>query len=104
MVKRGRCVGEPQLVAKAPGPEWNNKAAGFVAYGEVGGTRAVEQLRQVLGAVQVATVAPQVSLSLIDDFRDFQDFIPSAAHEGPLNRVLDAVVAWSGAMRTLRAA
>jgi NAD(P)H-dependent FMN reductase len=85
-------------------PEWNNKAAGFVAYGQVGGTRMVEQLRQVLAAVQIATVEPQVSLSLFDDFRDYQEFIPSAAHEGPLTRVLDAVVAWSGAMRTLRSA
>jgi NAD(P)H-dependent FMN reductase len=85
-------------------PEWNNKAAGFVAYGQVGGARAVEQLRQVLAAVKIATVAPEVSLSLTDDFRDFQEFIPSAGHEDPLTRVLDAVVAWSGAMRTLRTA
>src|SRR5215470_1798808 len=28
-------------------PEWNNKPIGFVAYGNVGGARAVEQLRQV---------------------------------------------------------
>ena len=84
-------------------PEWNNKAAGFVAYGEVGGTRVVEQMRLVLASVQIATVKPQVSLSLFDDFREYREFIPSAAHEGPLTKVLDEVVAWSGAMRTLRA-
>src|SRR3954471_14604233 len=35
--------------------EWNNKAAGFVSYGSTGGARAVEQLRQVLAEVQIAT-------------------------------------------------
>ena len=30
-------------------PEWNKKAAGFVGYGSVGGARAIEQLRLVLG-------------------------------------------------------
>ena len=36
--------------------EWNNKAAGFVGYGSAGGTRAVEQLRQVMGELMVADV------------------------------------------------
>jgi NAD(P)H-dependent FMN reductase len=27
--------------------EWNNKAAGFVSYGGVGGARAAEQLRLI---------------------------------------------------------
>ncbi len=38
------------------GPEWNRKVVGFVAYGTVGGARAVEQLRQVFPEVHVATV------------------------------------------------
>src|SRR5712672_2948956 len=36
--------------------EWNNKAAGFVAYGGAGGTRAVEHLRQIMGELKVAAV------------------------------------------------
>jgi NAD(P)H-dependent FMN reductase len=39
--------------------EWNNKAAGFVSYGGVGGARAVEQLRLMLAEVQIATVRNQ---------------------------------------------
>jgi NAD(P)H-dependent FMN reductase len=31
--------------------EWNNKAAGFVGYGSVGGARAVEHLRLVMAEV-----------------------------------------------------
>src|SRR6202012_2946455 len=43
--------------------EWNDKAAGFVGYGSVGGARAVEQLRVVLAECQIATVRAQVGLS-----------------------------------------
>jgi NAD(P)H-dependent FMN reductase len=37
--------------------EWNNKAAGFVGYGGAGGTRAVENLRLIMGELMVATCA-----------------------------------------------
>ena len=56
--------------------EWNNKAAGFVSYGGVGGVRAVEQLRLVLAEVQMATVRNQVLLSLFTDFENFSVFKP----------------------------
>ncbi|CAN5404836.1 hypothetical protein BH23ACT6_BH23ACT6_22230 [soil metagenome] len=36
--------------------EWNDKAAGIVCYGSSGGLRAAEQLKQILGELQVATV------------------------------------------------
>jgi len=36
--------------------EWNDKAAGFVSYGAVGGARAVEHLRLVMGNLRVADV------------------------------------------------
>ena len=39
--------------------EWNNKAAGFVSYGSLGGARAVEHLRLIMAELQVATVAPR---------------------------------------------
>src|SRR5512137_391008 len=50
--------------------EWNNKAAGFVSYGSMGGIRAVEALRPICGQLQLADVAAQVALSLITDFED----------------------------------
>src|SRR5215204_6021385 len=61
--------------------EWNNKAAGFVSYGSVGGARAVEHLRGVLAEVQIATVRNQVLLSLFTDFENFSVFKPDARHE-----------------------
>lgn len=82
--------------------EWNNKAAGFVSYGSVGGARAVEQLRLVLAEVQIATVRNQVLLSLFTDFENFTVFKPEPRHEKSANGVFDQVVAWSSALRTLR--
>jgi len=82
--------------------EWNNKAAGFVSYGSVGGARAVEQLRLVLAEVQIATVRNQVLLSLFTDFENFTVFKPDPRHEKSANGVFDQVVAWSSALRPLR--
>jgi NAD(P)H-dependent FMN reductase len=82
--------------------EWNNKAAGFVGYGSAGGVRAVEHLRLVMAEVQVATVRNQVMLSLRDDFENFSVFKPREFHEKTLGPVFDQVIAWGGALKTLR--
>ena len=42
--------------------EWANKAAGFVGYGSAGGSRAIENLRLVMGELMVADVRQQVLL------------------------------------------
>jgi NAD(P)H-dependent FMN reductase len=83
--------------------EWNNKAAGFVSYGSVGGTRAVEHLRLVVAELQMADVRAQVALSLFTDFENFSVFKPGAHQEGAVNTMLDQLAAWSGALATLRA-
>jgi NAD(P)H-dependent FMN reductase len=83
--------------------EWNNKAAGFVGYGSVGGARAVEHLRLVMAEVQVATVRNQVALSLFTDFENYTEFKPTAHHEKSVNQMLDQLIAWSGALKNLRA-
>ena len=82
--------------------EWNNKAAGFVSYGSVGGARAVEHLRLVMGELQVADVRAQVALSLYTDFKDFAQFNPAPHQAQAVGTVLDQVVAWSGALAALR--
>lgn len=82
--------------------EWNNKAAGFVGYGSAGGVRAVEHLRQIMAEVQVATVRGQVMLSLFNDFENFTTFKPHPRHEKSLNQMIDQVIAWGGALKTLR--
>ncbi len=82
--------------------EWNNKAAGFVSYGSALGARSVESLRLVMGELQVADVRAQVMLSLFTDFENFTTFKPAALHEKNVNTMLDQLVAWGGALKTLR--
>lgn len=82
--------------------EWNNKAAGFVGYGSAGGTRAVENLRLIMGEIQVADVRAQVALSLATDFENYTTFKPAPQHEKSLSAMLDQLVAWGGAMKALR--
>lgn len=82
--------------------EWNNKAAGFVSYGSAYGVRAVESLRLIMGELQIADVRAQVMLSLFDDFENYSVFKPDERHEKSVNDMLDQVVAWGTAMKTLR--
>jgi NAD(P)H-dependent FMN reductase len=82
--------------------EWNNKAAGFVSYGSAMGVRSVEQLRLVMGELQIADVRNQVMLSLYTDFENFSDFKPNPRHEPALNTMLDQLIAWGGALKSLR--
>jgi NAD(P)H-dependent FMN reductase len=82
--------------------EWNDKAAGFVGYGYTMGARAIENLRLVMAAVQVATVRPQVGLSLFTDFEQLTVFKPAELQTKSLATMLDHVIAWSGTLRTLR--
>lgn len=82
--------------------EWNNKAAGFVGYGSAGGVRAVEALRLVMGELQVADVRGQVMLSLRTDFENYTTFKPADYHNQSVETMLDQLVSWSRAMRTVR--
>jgi len=83
--------------------EWNNKAAGFVSYGaSASGGRAVEQLRQVMAELQIADVRAQVLLSLFTDFENFATFKPNAVHDVAMATMLDQVVAWGTALKTVR--
>jgi NAD(P)H-dependent FMN reductase len=82
--------------------EWNNKAAGFVSYGSTGGARAVEHLRGIMAEVQVADVRAHVSMSLYTDFENFTMFKPAATHEAQLATLVDQVITWSAALKTVR--
>jgi NAD(P)H-dependent FMN reductase len=84
-------------------PEVNNKAAGFVGYGSLGGTRAHENMRLILGELQVADVRTAVTFSLMADFENFSVFKPADYHKDNANQMFDQVIAWSGALKTVRA-
>jgi NAD(P)H-dependent FMN reductase len=82
--------------------EWNNKAAGIVSYGSTGGARAAEHLRGIFGELQIADVRVHPTLSLFTDFENMTTFKPSDLHLNNVNAMLDQVIAWSGALKTLR--
>ncbi len=44
----------------------------------------------------------QVALSLFTDFENFATFKPAAYHENSVNQMLAQLIAWGGAMKTLR--
>lgn len=81
---------------------WYNKAAGIVSYGSTGGARAAEHLRGILGEVKVADVRTHPTLSLFTDFENMSEFKPQDLHLDNVNAMLEEVVAWSGALKTLR--
>lgn len=84
--------------------EWNNKAAGFVSYGSMGGARAVEALRLIMAELQIADVRAQVMFSLITDFKHYSEFTPDPRHEKELDVMLKQLTAWGEAMKGVRAA
>ncbi|MGP4009294.1 NADPH-dependent FMN reductase [Streptomyces sp. 4N124] len=84
--------------------ETGTKAVGFVSYGGVGGARAVEHLRLVVGELQMADVRQQVTLSLRTEFEDFSTLKPNEYSAEALNTLFDQVVAWSQALAPLRTA
>jgi NAD(P)H-dependent FMN reductase len=82
--------------------EWNNKAAGFVGYGSVGGARAVEHLRQIMAELQVAGVRTAVLLSLFTDFENFTTFTPAEFQRESVTAMLDQLIPWAEAFKPLR--
>lgn len=84
--------------------EWNDKVAGIVCYGSSGGLRAAEQLKAVLGELQIATVRAQVSLSIYDDMTDFTSMSPLDYQPDNLAETMRQLERWAGAFKTMREA
>ncbi|GAB2559064.1 NAD(P)H-dependent FMN reductase [Gracilibacillus alcaliphilus] len=82
--------------------EWNNKAAGIVSYGSSLGVTAANNLRLTLTVPKVATVGTQPALSLFTDFENMSSFKPAGFHEETVQTMLNEVVAWSTALKTIR--
>ncbi|TVX99044.1 NADPH-dependent FMN reductase [Cohnella terricola] len=81
---------------------WNNKSGGIVSYGSTGGARAAEHLRGIMGELLIADVRVHPTLSLFTDFENGTVFKPNELHLNNVNAMLDQVIAWGGALKTLR--
>lgn len=81
--------------------EWNNKTAGIVSYGSVGGARAAEHLRGILGELLVADVRAHPALSIFTDFEN-GEFKPKDVQATSVNQMLDQLIPWATALKTIR--
>lgn len=68
----------------------------------MGGVRAVEQLRQTVGELQIADVRTSVNFLLSEDFVDYKTFRPTEGQDEDLDVLLDQLIAWSAALKTVR--
>lgn len=83
------------------GPEWADKAAGFVSYGADGGVRAVEHWRTILANLKVVDVRAQVSLQVFEDWHD-GELKPLARRADELGTLLDQLIEMTEAVRAVR--
>lgn len=85
--------------------EWTHKAVGFVAYGSLGGARAVGQLRQIMPQMQIASARSAVHISgpwnLQDDAGNLKDGALDTYTDG-LKATIDDLIWWSEALKTAR--
>jgi NAD(P)H-dependent FMN reductase len=86
-------------------PEWNRKAAAFVGYGAVGGSRAVEQLRSVCVELQLAPTRTGVYIQGGDFMAVWRQGKPISELEylkANADSMLDDLVWWTDALKVAR--
>jgi len=84
--------------------EWRYKPVGFVSYGGVAaGTRAVEQLQQVVTAVRMTPLIEQVNIPFYQQFIDDDGILQANdVMEQAAEAMLDQLVRLEAALRPLR--
>lgn len=85
-----------------PYAEWNNKAVGFVAYGSVGGARAVEQLRQVSVELQMAPIRNALHIMGVWTAFDEKGQPKDPALVKAADDFLNQLIWWTGALKVAR--
>ena len=83
--------------------EFNHKVAGIVNYGADKGVRAAEHLRHILANYKLAVVRDQGSFSIFTDVAD-GTFAPAEVSAAPFASMVDDIVAWGEALKSVREA
>ena len=85
--------------------EWNYKPVAFVSYGSLaGGSRAVEQLRLVLGGVKMYGIYEQVMLpSYYEHLNEKGQYQFTEQHEKTAKSMMDSLVFWTQSFKEARA-
>jgi NAD(P)H-dependent FMN reductase len=86
--------------------EWQHKPVGFVSYGGVAaGTRAVQQLKQVVTALRMLPVTDSVNIPFYTQFMDSDGTLhANAVMEQAADTMLDELLRTEAALRPLRTA
>lgn len=83
--------------------EWLDKPVGFVSYGGVAaGTRAVQQLKQVLTTLRMVPVVESVNIPFVGQFLVDGEIKPNEIMQGAATALLDELGRVSPVLRTLR--
>lgn len=84
--------------------EWNYKAAGFVSYGGIsGGLRSVQMTKQILTALKMVPIVEAVTLPFFTKMLDHSGgFTAGESQERAAAAMLDELVRWTSALRSLR--
>jgi NAD(P)H-dependent FMN reductase len=83
--------------------EWHNKPVGFVSYGGVAaGTRAMQQLKQVVTAVRMLPVVEAVNIPFFQQFIEDGELHANQVMEQAVPAMLDELVRVEAALRPLR--
>jgi NAD(P)H-dependent FMN reductase len=84
--------------------EWSYKPAGFVSYGGVsGGTRSVQMAKLVLTSLKVVPLPEAVVLPFFTKHLDAdKKFNPGDVPQKAITTMLDELLRWTNALRTLR--
>jgi len=88
-------------------PEWNRKAAAFVSYGGAMGVRSVQQLRENMTEIQIASVRSSVQIPAATLWAHFQggDVDKGLAELGTqAQTMIDDLLWWTAALKAARKA
>jgi NAD(P)H-dependent FMN reductase len=83
--------------------EWNRKPAAFVSFGNTGGARAVEQLREVAIELRMAPLGEAVNIFNVGDKITGERFAGDSREEKQLVDLFDSLTWWGGALTAARA-
>jgi NAD(P)H-dependent FMN reductase len=84
--------------------EWNYKAAGFVSYGGLsGGTRSVQMSKQVITSLRMMPIPEAVNFPFFTKLMDPNGvFHPTDPSNDAATKLLDELLRWTAALKTLR--
>lgn len=82
--------------------EWNKKPVTFVAYGVLGGARAVEQLRQVAVELQMAPIRAAVHIPAYWTLLDENGNLKTETLQDSANIMIEQLIWWTKTLKEAR--